>query len=85
MVHRESLPFAAMRPSQTGGAATLTLRHCRFIDNENGILGGRGDTAFDIRHCAFARNSLVERPGTHNLFKDRVPCGRFCPSVTVRF
>ncbi len=70
----ENIEFRGARVRDRNGAGIrqegnkLTLRHCRFIDNENGILGGRGDTAFDIRHCAFARNSLVERPGTHNLY-----------------
>lgn len=70
----ENVEFRGARVRDRNGAgirqegSKLTLRHCRFIDNENGILGGRGDTAFDIQHCAFARNSLVARPGTHNLY-----------------
>ncbi|MFW5735249.1 MAG: hypothetical protein ACOCWR_09325, partial [Oceanidesulfovibrio sp.] len=42
-----------------------------FFDNENGILGGHGDSVLDIRHCEFGRNSLVARPGTHNLYIGR--------------
>jgi hypothetical protein len=70
----ENVEFRGARVRDRNGAGIrqegrkLTLRNCRFIDNENGILGGRHETVFDIQHCEFAYNSLVARPGTHNLY-----------------
>ena len=73
-IHIENVEFRGARVRDRNGAGIrqegrkLTLRHCRFIDNENGILGGRPETVFDIQHCEFAHNSLVAEPGTHNLY-----------------
>lgn len=43
----------------------LTLRHCYFHDNENGILGGVGDVL--IEHTEFARNGSGDGL-THNIY-----------------
>ena len=45
--------------------AGLTLRHCYFHDNENGILGGAGDVL--IEHTEFARNGSGDGL-THNIY-----------------
>lgn len=73
----ENVEFCGARVRDRNGAGirqegkNLTLRHCGFFDNENGILGGSGDSVIDIQHCEFAFNSLVARPGTHNLYIGR--------------
>ncbi len=76
-IYIENIEFRGARVRDRNGAGirqegrNLTLRHCAFFDNENGILGGHGDSVLDIRHCEFGHNSLVARPGTHNLYIGR--------------
>lgn len=73
----QNVEFRGARVRDRNGAGIrlegngLVLRRCGFFDNENGILGGSGDCVVDIQHCEFGHNSLVARPGTHNLYIGR--------------
>lgn len=81
----EGMEFSGATVDDGNGAgirqegAGLTLRHCYFHDNENGILAS-DNAASDlvIEHCEFARNGFG-RGYTHNIYVNRVR------SLTLRF
>jgi len=51
--------------------AALAVRRCAFIDNENGILGGRPGATIVIEASEFARNGAGDGQ-SHNLYIGRV-------------
>ncbi len=66
-VRVENIAFSGARVRDKNGAgirllgANLTVRNCRFIDNENGILAGRtkknkGESEIVIEDSLFERN-----------------------------
>lgn len=70
----ENIEFSGSKVSDGNGAgirlegAGLTLRHCYFHDNQNGILsGGRAGSEVLIEHSEFARNGNGDG-GTHNIY-----------------
>lgn len=70
----DGIEFHATRvPDRNGagiraeGAGTLTVRHCGFYDNENGILGGRTGSTMLVEHSEFARNGHGDGY-SHNLY-----------------
>ncbi|WP_164886868.1 right-handed parallel beta-helix repeat-containing protein [Piscinibacter defluvii] len=59
---------AGIRTEQAGA---LTIRHCGFYDNENGILGGRPGATLTIEYSEFARNGHGDGY-SHNLYVNDV-------------
>jgi len=55
---------AGIRAEQAGA---LTIRHCGFYDNENGLLGGRPGATLTIEFSEFARNGHGDGQ-SHNLY-----------------
>ncbi len=53
------------------GAGTLTVRHCGFYDNENGLLGGLAGSTLTIEFSEFARNGHGDGY-SHNLYVNAV-------------
>ncbi len=70
----EYVEFSGARvPDQNGAGirqegANLTVRHCYFHDNENGILGGAGEVV--IESSEFAHNGFGDGL-SHNIYIDR--------------
>jgi len=68
----ENIEFSGARVPDRNGAgiraegANLTIRHCRFFDCENGILGGNGEML--IEHSEFDHCGPVAEPATHSLY-----------------
>ncbi len=58
----ENIEFSGARVPHRNGAGIrferghLTIRNCRFFDNENGILGGSGGSELDIENSEFGHN-----------------------------
>jgi len=74
----EWIEFAGARSGERNAAgirqegAGLTVRHCRFLDNQNGILAGhRDDSDILIEHSEFARNGQGDGY-SHNIYIGRV-------------
>jgi pectate lyase len=71
----ENMEFSgATVPDENGAgiraeANGLTIRHCYFHDNENGILGGAHNGTFLIEHSEFAHNGFGDGQ-SHNLYID---------------
>lgn len=70
----EQIEFTGCRVPDRNGAgirqegAGLTVRHCRFHDNENGILtGAHRDSDILVEHCEFAGNGFGDGY-SHNLY-----------------
>lgn len=70
----ENVEFSgASVPDQNGagiraeGSGTLTVRNCYFHDNENGILGGDGNSAVLIEYSTFDHNGFGDG-FTHNMY-----------------
>jgi hypothetical protein len=67
----EGIEFSGASVSDGNGAGiraegrNLTIRHCYFHDNENGILGGAGDVL--IEQSEFSRNGAGDGQ-THNMY-----------------
>jgi hypothetical protein len=69
----KNIDFEGARVAEKDGAngagiraqgKNLTVRNCRFYDNQDGILGGYGTTT--IEHCEFDHNGLTGL--THNVY-----------------
>lgn len=74
----ECIEFSGATVQDKNGAgirqegATLTLRHCFFHDNENGILAGdNAQSRILIEHCEFARNGYGDGY-SHNMYVNHV-------------
>lgn len=58
----ENIEFSGARVPDKNGAGIrfekgrLTVRNCRFLDNENGILTGGGEAELDIENSEFGHN-----------------------------
>ena len=70
----ENIEFAgAAVPDKNGagiradGSGTLTIRNCYFHDNENGILGGDGNSAVLIENSIFDHNGFGDGL-SHNMY-----------------
>jgi len=70
----ENIEFSGARVADKNGAGIrfeegdLTLRHCRFIDNENGLLSsGAPNATLTIENSEFARNGAGDGY-SHNLY-----------------
>lgn len=70
----ENIEFSgATVPDQNGagiraeGAGTFTVRNCYFHDNENGILGGDGNSAVLIEYSTFDHNGFGDG-FSHNMY-----------------
>ena len=70
----ENVEFSGCRVPDRNGAgirqegANLTVRHCRFQNNENGILtGAHRESEVLIEHCEFAGNGFGDGY-SHNLY-----------------
>lgn len=69
----ENIEFTGTRVRDKNGAGIrfekghLTIRNCRFIDNENGILTGGGDAELDIENSEFGHNGAGDGY-SHNLY-----------------
>lgn len=69
----ENIEFSGAKVADGNGAgirqegAGLTLRNCRFHDNENGILTGAGKGGILIEYCEFASNGAGDGY-THNMY-----------------
>lgn len=81
----ENLEFSNATVREHNGAGiriatngNLTIRHCYFHDNENGILGGRKKTNLTIEYSEFARNGYGDGK-THNVYIGKIH------SLTFRF
>lgn len=81
----ENIEFSGAKVPDGNGAGirlegnNLTLRHCYFHDNENGMLTGANENSdILIEHSEFARNGAGDG-FTHNIYVGRVH------SLTVRF
>ena len=67
----ENIEFSGATVADRNGAgirqegAGLTVRHCYFHDNENGILGGAGDIV--IEYSEFAKNGFGDGY-SHNMY-----------------
>jgi hypothetical protein len=59
---------AGIRTEQAGA---LTIRHCGFYDNENGVLGGRPGATLTIEFSEFARSGHGDGY-SHNLYVNDV-------------
>ena len=68
----ENIEFSGARVPDRNGAGirveapNLSIRNCRFIDCEDGILGGNGDLL--IEHCTFDHCGPVANPATHSVY-----------------
>lgn len=70
----ENIEFSGARVPDKNGAGIrfeegqLTIRHCRFIDNENGLLSaGDPDATLDIENSEFGHNGAGDGY-SHNLY-----------------
>lgn len=69
----ENIEFTGTRVSDRNGAGIrfekghLIIRNCRFIDNENGILGGSSDSTLTIENSEFGHNGAGDGQ-SHNLY-----------------
>jgi hypothetical protein len=69
----ENLEFIGARVSDRNGAGIrlekghLTIRNCRFIDNENGILTSSSDSTLTIENSEFGHNGAGDGQ-SHNLY-----------------
>jgi hypothetical protein len=69
----ENIEFIGARVPDKNGAGIrfegryLTVRNCRFEDNENGILGGSGEAEIEIHNSQFVRNGAGDGY-SHNLY-----------------
>lgn len=75
----ENIEFSGARVKDLNGAgirqegAGLTLRHCSFHDNENGILAGSNSSSdIVIEYSEFANNGLGDRGYTHNIYINQI-------------
>jgi hypothetical protein len=68
----ENIEFSGAKVDDQNGAGIrqegpgVTIRHCYFHDNENGILADGGDMI--IEYTEFAHNGLGEVGRTHNIY-----------------
>jgi hypothetical protein len=80
----ENIEFSGARVRDRNGAGlrpegkNLIVRHCRFYDCENGILGGNGEML--IEHCEFEHCGPVPQPATHSLY-----IGERCTKLVFRY
>lgn len=69
----ENIEFTGARVPDRNGAGIrfekgrLIVRNCRFIDNENGILGGGRDSTLAIENSEFGHNGAGDGQ-SHNLY-----------------
>jgi hypothetical protein len=69
----ENIEFSGARATDKNGAGIrfekgdLTLRNCRFFDNENGLLAAQGGRHLDIEDSEFAHNGAGDGR-SHNLY-----------------
>jgi hypothetical protein len=69
----ENIEFIGARVPDRNGAGIrfekghLSVRNCRFVDNENGILGGSGDSTLIIENSEFGHNGAGDGQ-SHNLY-----------------
>lgn len=69
----ENIEFTGARVPERNGAGIrfekghLTIRNCRFLDNENGILGGSNDSTLTIENSEFGHNGAGDGQ-SHNLY-----------------
>lgn len=69
----ENIEFTGARVPDKNGAGIrfekghLIVRNCRFIENENGILGGSSDSTLAIENSEFGRNGAGDGQ-SHNLY-----------------
>jgi hypothetical protein len=70
----ENFDFTGAQVADANGAGirfeqgSLTVRRCRFLDNENGILtGNRSDAALRVEDCEFGHNGAGDGY-SHNLY-----------------
>jgi len=69
----ENIEFSGAKVPDRNGAGIrlegpgLTVRHCYFHHNENGILGGRLESDLVIEHSEFAHNGFGDGQ-SHNLY-----------------
>ena len=74
----ENIEFSGAKVKDRNGAGirqegtNLTIRHCYFHDNENGILaGGNANSTILIEYSIFARNGYG-KGYTHNMYINRI-------------
>lgn len=74
----ENIHFTGAKVSDRNGAGIrfegrdLTVRHCRFTGNENGILTGeKSDSTVTIEHSEFTRNGAGDGY-THNIYIGKI-------------
>ena len=77
-VRVENIQFSGAKVSGMNGAGIraegndLTVRQCRFIDNENGILGGdRSDSIIIVEHSVFTHNGAGDGR-SHNIYVGKI-------------
>jgi hypothetical protein len=58
---------AGIRPE----GAKLTVRHCYFHDNQDGMVGGAVNSQFLIEYCEFARNGAGDGQ-SHNIYVNNI-------------
>jgi hypothetical protein len=69
----DNIEFTGARVPDRNGAGIrfekgrLTIRNCRFVDNENGILTGSGGSELVIEHSEFGHNGAGDGQ-SHNLY-----------------
>ena len=75
----DNITFSGARVPHRNGAGiraegrNLTVRHARFIDNENGILGGTVESStIRIEDSFFARNGTCERDCAHGIYVNAI-------------
>ncbi len=74
----ENIQFSGAKVSGMNGAGIraegkdLTVRQCRFTDNENGILAGdRGDSTINVEHSVFTHNGAGDGR-SHNIYVGKI-------------
>lgn len=77
-VQVENIQFSGTKVSDMNGAGIraegddLTVRQCRFTDNENGILAGdRGDSTITVEHSVFTHNGAGDGR-SHNIYVGKI-------------
>jgi len=77
-VRVENIRFSSAKVSDRNGAGIraegkdLTVRHCNFTENENGILAGeRSDSTITVEHSLFTRNGAGDGK-SHNIYVGKI-------------
>lgn len=77
-VRVENVRFSGARVSDQNGAGIraegkdLTVRHCSFTENENGILAGeRSDSTITVEHSLFVKNGAGDGR-SHNIYIGKI-------------